>query len=149
MSKVKVKPHHIRDFWAYVRFNRRINGRFGDAQYFCPEPYYFKRREANTLRCFVEYESIGKMPDSPKEPRLLKLAMDGKKLVNFHIEQWSEGIAEGMFWPEEFEDHLALLPTWVRDGLEKQVDRLMRMRIGFTWTYIKQSFKEMADRLKK
>lgn len=118
---MKIKERHRRDFWAYVRFNRRCNGRFGNPYYFCPDAgSVLVRGSVDTVCCFVEYDSVGRMPGQPREPRLFKLALDGKKLVNFHIEQWVEGLAEGTLIPWELRFELFDLPDWVGIALHRQ-----------------------------
>lgn len=123
---MKVRETHIRDFWAYVKFNRRVNGGFGSKTYFCPDNYSFMRGQGNTLLCFVQYESLGKMKAAPREPRLLKMALDGKKLLNWHIEQWAEGRADGTLLKDELRECIKDLPSWVEKSLYNQIKKLLR-----------------------
>jgi len=129
---MKIKDGHRRDFWAYYRFNRLINGRFGNPSYFCPDPYIFNKGDGNTLKCFVEYESTGKMKYAPKQPSLLKLVFDGKKLLNFHIEQWVEGLVDGILVRADLETYLVWLPAWVREAINNQWTRetIKRLRLS-------------------
>lgn len=125
---MKIRDGHRRDFWAYVRHNRRVNGRCGNPSYFCPDAYDFERGDGDTLRCFVEHESTGKMKLQPREPRLLKLAFDGKKLLNFHVEQWAEGLVEGTSTLPELQ--LEQFPEWVKVAVLRQERKLMKRRAG-------------------
>ncbi len=125
---MKVKPHHYRDFNAYVDFNFCINSK-GTASptYWCPSPYpLLEKGDVDPVQLFAQYESTGKMNGLPTEPKFLKMALDGKKILNWHIEQWAEGIVEGTFIAWEFRELLFALPDWVCESLDKQVYKLMK-----------------------
>lgn len=135
---MKIKETHRRDFFTYIWFNRQVNKRLGNKYYFCPDNYKFERGNRDTILCFVEKESrgyIGKKKkeldendppppfdpdDHPKEPMLLTLALDGKKLLNWHIKQWAEGLRDGTFIAWELRNYLFTLPDWVGEALFKQ-----------------------------
>lgn len=122
---MKVKSYHLRDFMAYVDFNFIINGSLDNPRYFCPAPYSLLEKGMNeTIKCFVEYESTGKISKLPDNPQLLKLALDGKKILNWHIEQWAIGISEGTMFAWEIKDYLFSLPDWVCDALNRQVNKI-------------------------
>lgn len=127
---MKIKNSHRRDFSAYIKFNRRINKRLGNPLYFCPDTHPFGRGDGNTIQCFVEYESTGKMKNLPKEPRLLQLAFDGKKILNWHIKQWAEGLYEGFLLKCELEECLIGLPDWVKDCVYKQEYKLIHKKLN-------------------
>lgn len=123
---MKIKPSHRRDFMAYVDFNFLVNKSLNNPHYFCPAPYHFEKGNVEAIICFVEYESTGKMSGRPNNPDMLKLALDGKKLLNWHIEQWAEGIFDGTIVAWDIREHLFKLPEWVGIGLERQIGRLTK-----------------------
>lgn len=127
--KYRIRDHHKRDFWCYVWFNRLCNR---GTQYFCPDPSELKIRGTDhTISCFVGLEAVGEC-GNPKHPRLLKLALDGKKLLNFHIKLWAEGITDGIILPYQIQELLFRLPDWVCEALDHQVYRLRERRLNTT-----------------
>ena len=105
-KRLKVRVEHVRDFWAYVRWRRSIDRSFLPWQ--APN---FERGRANTILCFAEIDARGKFSEPPREPRLLRTVLEGKKLLNFQIRQWAEGFQEVP--RAEIREAYPWLPAWV------------------------------------
>ena len=59
-----------------------------------PCPVLGKDRNISTLAAFVEMESKGKRPEVVRHPRIFKSVEEGKKLLNWQIKSWADGIRD-------------------------------------------------------
>lgn len=125
MVKIRERQlkRHKRDFWTYYRFGRLYRGFL---------PWHIDsltKGDTDTLRCFVAMEN-GTKEVSPKQPRLLKAVLEGKKKLNWQINEWAAGRADGTltaFCVQELKDAFPWLPNWVWEALEN-----MRWKILFS-----------------
>lgn len=111
---ILIIKHRIwRDFLAYVRFR-------GKCDDFMPWPELLvldRSDSPSALECFARIESTGEIVPASSQPVLLRAAVEGKKLLNFHItELWSRGIQDASL--------LSVYAAWC--GLDE-------LRMGFPW----------------
>lgn len=117
-----VRDHHYRDYVSYIEFNRRVNP--PGQQYFCPDGgSYFEKGNRSNIKCFVDFDARGFKDVSPRDPEELKLAIDGKRLINFHIKLWAEGLMNGHIIAHELMYELLILPDWVCTSLINQLNK--------------------------
>ena len=82
--------------------------------------------------CFKIWDSEGRIP-STREPLVVFQVMSGKALLNFHIEQWAQGINEGVFGMGEFQESHPWLPEWVWDSVRGQLYEPKPKSWEFRW----------------
>lgn len=116
----RVRDHHYRDYASYIKFNRKVNP--PGEQYFCPDGgSNFEKGNNDNIKCFIDCDARGLKDVSPRDPEELRLAIDGKRLVNFHIKIWAEGLSSGHIIAHELMNDLFSLPDWVCDALINQL----------------------------
>lgn len=128
MKRIRVTADHRRDFVAYLRWRRhgRCFFRYPHGQCACFLPWReppITRGTTDTVAAFAELESRGVMP-APRHPRVLAAVLEGKKLLNFQIKQWAEGMADPCVTvPAELRAAFPWLPDWVWRAVSRAVAR--------------------------
>jgi hypothetical protein len=124
-----MKKSNIDNFWFYVKFYRYWKKK----KYTIISDTVFNKNKQligyggeNALKAFLMYEGKGVIPTHSQQPRLLESAILGKKIINFQIKQWAEGLNDcGGFGHlieigEEFYNEGIKLPEWVWWAVWKQ-----------------------------
>lgn len=74
------------------------------------------------LEAFTEWECRGnKVPC--KNVDLLNKVLQAKAYINLLIKMWAEGIAERLFWIEEFQNDFPWFPDWVWKAVTNQAKK--------------------------
>lgn len=119
MSRPRVKDRHRRDFAAYVRFHQP-GGLFDVDQ---PGACAGYSSDTSAIQAFIIRESTGKLDPIPcDDPDLFRRAVVGKSQLVFQIEQWADGINDGLFDIAEFKEEYSWLPDWVWVSLLNQTN---------------------------
>ena len=74
----------------------------------------------SALETLYSFDTFGKKIPC-REPEELNSAINGKITLNFQIQQWAEGINEGLFDIREFQTEYEWLPSWVWKAVQKQM----------------------------
>lgn len=84
--------------------------------------------KGNTAKeCFYKFDSTGKKTPCT-EPALLRAIVICKKSINWHIKQYAEGCADGLFFFNELINEFISPPEWVEKALRNQTNRISRRR---------------------
>jgi hypothetical protein len=123
---MKISKKIKRDFLAYVRFQAVANG-------FMPwsVPLVEDNRDAESaMVCFATIESFGTEVLACAEPVLLRAALEGKALLNFHISDlWVFSVSDALQFSssaawccmDELRTAFPWLPEWVWRNIWHQV----------------------------
>lgn len=74
----------------------------------------------SAIECLYIYDTYGRK-EPCRELQKMKEVLNGKSGLNFQIQQWSEGIVEGLFVKIEFMESYPWLPQWVWNSLTNEV----------------------------
>lgn len=77
----------------------------------------------SSIECFHLLDTFGKIEPCREKETLYKI-MNSKGGTNFTIQQWSEGIHDGLFCLREFQEQYSWFPDWFWDSLMKEVWKL-------------------------
>ena len=130
----KVRPGHVRDFWAYIRWHRLSVSSAGGSFSMMRRPDIMPYHPAapSALLLFVLNENVGwtrsRGPNggrvcyaySTKHPKLLACALAGKRELHAQMQQWVEGVREGLFVIDELVPGHEFLPEWVWREVERR-----------------------------
>lgn len=75
-------------------------------------------------KCFHIWDSTGKIVKC-YEPLILAIVMTRKKSLNWHIKEWSDGIASGDFSTKEIFEYIEPYnpPDWVYNAITNQTKK--------------------------
>lgn len=99
------------DFATYLLFRSEIQGFL---------PWISLNWPAGNLsaeKAFSKFDSEGKIIGST-HPKMVQWALEGKKLLNFHIKMWAEGLSEVPMF--ELKEDYYYMPDWVWKAVIRQ-----------------------------
>lgn len=108
---MKISQASKRDFNFYTCFPKWVKFDFS---------FKYGENGVTALEAFSTYESTGQIKPC-REIELLNRALSGKSNFNLAIKMWNEGLAEGSFLVEEFNDQLRVFnaPDWCFNRLKQ------------------------------
>lgn len=116
---------HRRDFEAYIRFRLENMPEGAD---FCPwRAPNFPDGSADPLTAFTAFDSRGKIVGC-RWPGAVQFAIEGKKLLNWHIKQWAESMDDTLVSVDELREEFPWLPEWTWAAVESAHIRQMVKR---------------------
>jgi len=102
-----------RNFNLYVLVNSRMRV-MGEL------PFVYEHKDGySAIEAFAFKDSDGKNVPC-RESDLLRNVLLAKGYLNLHIKMWAEGIAEYLFFIEEFQVDYPWLPDWVWKAVKRQ-----------------------------
>jgi hypothetical protein len=108
-----------RDFIFYYRYARQNED---DIYLLNTEECIYNRGGDNPLVAFYKIDTHGgKPPFETTKPNILESVLRGKRLINFQIKQYVEGVLDGTSFMFEIEDICKEYPDWVIKAIRNQV----------------------------
>jgi hypothetical protein len=121
--KQKTREKLERDFTFYRDFPR--DGIF----MYDMEECIFDETAKDAVMVFFGIDTYGhKAPFRTTQSELLEQVLQGKRLVNFAVKQWAEGISKALFTKyeaREWADELQA-PDWFYEAIVQQADKLFK-----------------------
>ena len=111
----RTRERLLRDLAVYLRWRRAWSEGF-----LAGPKITFARRKVDTLGAFEAMESRGQPVQGVRHPRLLAAALEGKRLLNWQIKEWADGMRHGVVVFAEIRQEFAYLPAWVWQAVLRQ-----------------------------
>jgi len=107
-NRGKMTKNEKRDYDFYINYPR------DDCFLYNSKECSLDHKAPSPQEVFVQIDKYGlKPPYQCNDPSELERVLQGKRLVNFDIKQWVEGICEGTFAIMEIQHHVMKYPRWV------------------------------------